>query len=94
MRHVDRVVKALNSDMKVPGWNLAHLCFFLEQETLLLLLPFTQVRMGTWPLVSLFCPIKIVKSPNRRMWRPMRYMFDTGWGINCVEALRAWLRRG
>ena len=91
------MVKTLNSGLKGTGFESYqdHLCYFLEQENLLQLLHSTQVRMDTWPYgSSVLSKTKIVKSPNRRMWRHMCYVFATGWGSNCVQALRAWLRRG
>ena len=48
------MIKTLNSGLKATGFESYpdQLCFFLEQENLLQLLPSTQVRMGTWPFCS------------------------------------------
>ena len=50
-RRCGRVVKALDSGLKGTGFepHRDHLCFFLGQENLPLLLHSTQVKMGTWP---------------------------------------------
>ena len=84
------MVKTLNSGLKGTGLESYPdlLCFFLEQENLLPLLHSTQVIMGTWQFGSfVLSKNKIVKSPNRRMRRPMCYVFATGWGSNVCKRL-------
>ena len=86
---VDKWLKRWTPVWKVSGSNPTptSCVFFLTQENLLQLLHSTQVRMGTWPFGSF---LSIVKSPNRQVWLPMCYVFATGRGSNCVQALRAW----